>query len=118
LETRLHKNREGIDYLVANLPQFTLSLKREVIRLLGFFHAPASLSVLMSEGRLLAELLRRQQGHLNGEQSGLTLTYLETVSRVGDPDFADVVLLILERSRHLEVAEKARNVSRTLLLVE
>ncbi|UCF99305.1 MAG: hypothetical protein JSV89_07130 [Spirochaetaceae bacterium] len=118
LEARLQANREAIEFLVANLPQFSLSLKREVIRLLGFYHPPESLSVLMVEGRGLSDLLTLQRGNLNGEQAGLTLTYLDTIGRIGDPVFADIVLLLLERSRHIEVAEKARSVSRSLLLVE
>ena len=116
LEAGLKKNREGIDFLVDGLPGFHLSLKREVIRLMGTFHPPEYSSVLMTEGHLLADLLTLQRGDLNGEQAGLTLTYLDTIERVGNPDFADVVLLILERSRHLEVAEAARSVSRSLLL--
>ena len=118
LEASLRKNREGIDFLVDGLPDFTLSLKREVIRLLGYLHPPEYSGALMAEGRRLAEMLQKQQGQLNGEQAGLTLTYLETVERVGNPEFADVVLLILERSRHLEVAEAARSVSRSLLLAD
>ena len=118
LEARLRQNREGFDFLVAALPGSTLSLKREVIRLLGFLHPPEHLSALMREGRQLADLLTLQRGDLNGEQAGLTLTYLETVGRLGDREFANIVLLILERSRHLEVAERARAVSRSLLLVE
>jgi hypothetical protein len=113
---RLAKNREGFDFLVDRLPQFTLSLKREVIRLLGFLHPPEYAGALMREGRWIAELLRGQQGQLNGEQAGLTLTYLDTVGRIADPEFANIVLLILERTRHPEVAEAARNVSRSLLL--
>jgi hypothetical protein len=115
LEARLRKNREGFDFLVDGLPDFTPSLKREVIRLLGFLHPPEYASALMMEGRELAGLLRKQQGQLNGEQAGLTLTYLQTVERIGNPEFADVVLSILQRSRHLEVAEAARSVSRSLL---
>ncbi len=116
LAERLGKNVEGFDFLVAGLPHFTLSLRREVTRLLGFLHPPEYESVLMSEGRWLAEVLRNQQGRLNGEQAGLTLTYLETVGRIANPEFGDTVLLILERSRHPEVAEAARSVSRSLLL--
>jgi len=118
LEYRLRVNREAVEFLVANLPQYSLSLKREVIRLLGFFHPPESLSALMREGRRLADLMTLQRGNLNGEQAGLALTYLQTVDRIADPEFADIVLLILERSRHLEVAEAARTVSRSLLSVE
>ena len=118
LESRLRRNREGLDFLAAGLPHYTLSLKREVVRLLGFLHPPEYLSALMREGRRLAEVLENQQGRLNGEQAGLTLTYLETVGRIADPEFAHIVLLILQRSRHLEVAEAARSVSRSLLLVE
>jgi hypothetical protein len=116
LEAGLQANREAIEFLVANLPQFSLALKREVIRLLGFYHPAESLSVLMSEGRRLTDLLTLQRGDLNGEQAGLTLAYLDTIQRIADPDFADIVLLLMERSRHLEVAEKARSVSRSLLL--
>jgi hypothetical protein len=118
LEAALRKNREGIDFLVDGLPDFTPSLKREVVRLLGTLHPPEYSSALMAEGRRLADLLTLQRGDLNGEQAGLTLTYLQTVERVGNPEFADVVLLILERSRHLEVAEAARSVSRSLLLAD
>jgi hypothetical protein len=118
LEARLRRNREGLDFLVSGLPHFTLSLKREVLRLLGFLHPPEYLSAIMSEGRDLAELLRKQQGQLNGEQAGLALTYLETLDRVDDPECAEIVLMILQRSRHLEVAEAARSVSRSLLLDE
>jgi hypothetical protein len=118
LEAGLHKNRAGIDFLVDGLPGFSLSLQREVIRLLGYFHPPEYSSALMAEGRRLADLLRLQRGELNGEQAGLTLTYLQTLERVGNPDFADLVLLIVERSRHLEVAEAARSASRSLLLTE
>jgi hypothetical protein len=118
LEAALRKNREGFDFLVVRLPEFGLSLKREVIRLLGFLHPPEYQSALMTEGRELAEALREQQGQLNGEQAGLALTFLQTVDRIGNPEFADVVLMILERSRHLEVAEAARSVSRTLLLTD
>jgi hypothetical protein len=118
LEDRLRMNREGLDFLVAGLPGFTLSLKREVVRLLGFLHPPGYLSALMAEGRRLADLLTLQRGDLNGEQAGLTLTYLETLERIADPEFAEIVLLILERSRHLEVAQAARSVSRLLLLKE
>ena len=118
LEARLQMNREGLDFLVAGLPAFTLSLKREVVRLLGFLHPPEYLGALMAEGRRLADLLTLQRGDLNGEQAGLALMYLETVDRIANPEFADIVLLILERSRHLEVAEAARSVSRSLLLVE
>jgi hypothetical protein len=118
LEARLRENREGFDFLVAGLPHFTLSLRREVIRLLGFLHPPEYVSALMSEGRWLADLLTLQRGDLDGEQAGLTLTYLETVDRIAEPEFADIVLLILERSRHPEVAEAARSVSRSLLLEE
>jgi hypothetical protein len=118
LEHRLQVNREAVEFLVDNLPQYSLSLKREVIRLLGFLHPPESLSALMQEGRRLADLMTLQRGNLTGEQAGLTLTYLETVDRIADPEFADIVLLILERSRHMEVAEAARSVSRSLLSVE
>jgi hypothetical protein len=118
LEHRLQVNREAIEFLVADLPQYSLSLKREVIRLLGFLHTPESLSALMREGRQLADLLALQRGNLNGEQAGLTLTYLETVARIADPEFANILLLILERSRHLEVAEAARSVAHSLLSVE
>ena len=118
LEKRLQLNREGIDFLVTGLPAFNLSLKREIIRLLGTLHPPEYLSTLMCEGRGLSDLLTLQRGDLNGEQAGLTLTYLETIDRIGDPDFSEIVLLILERSRHLEVAEAARSVSRSLLLGE
>ena len=118
LAERLRKNRAGIDFLVDGLPACTLSLKREVIRLLGSFHPPEYSGPLMAEGRRLADLLTLQRGDLNGEQAGLALTYLQTIKRVGNPDFAEVVLLILERSRHLEVAEAARSVSRSLLLAD
>jgi hypothetical protein len=118
LEARLRKNRDGFDFLVAGLPRFTLSLRREVIRLLGFLHPPEYVSALMSEGRRLADVLQTQQGRLNGEQAGLTLTYLATVGRIADPEFANIVLLILQRTRHLEVAEAARSLSRSLLLVQ
>lgn len=118
LAAGLRENRDGIDFLVAGLPDFTLSLKREVIRLLGFLHPPEYAGPLMAEGRRQADLLTLQRGDLNGEQAGLTLTYLQTVQRLGNPDFSDVVLMILERSRHLEVAEAARSVARTLLSVE
>lgn len=118
LEARLRRNREGLDFLVAGLPDFTVSLKREVIRLLGLLHPPEYVSALMSEGRQLADLLQKQQGQLNGEQAGLILTYLETLGRVGNPESAEIVLMILERSRHLEVADTARSVSRSLLAVE
>jgi hypothetical protein len=118
LEARLQANRDGLDFLVAGLPGFTLCLQRHVIRLLGTLHPPEYLGALMAEGRRLSDLLTRQRGDLNGEQAGLTLTYLETVDRIADPDFAEIVLLILERSRHPEVAETARSVSRSLLLEE
>jgi hypothetical protein len=118
LEARLAANREGLDFLVAGLPDFTLSLKREIIRLLGFLHPPEYVSALMREGRQLAELLQAQRGQLNGEQAGLTLAYLETVGRIANPEFANLVLFILERSRHIEVADKARSVSHSLLLVD
>ena len=118
LEAALLENREGIDFLVAGLPDFTLSLKREVIRLLGFLHPPEYAGPLMAEGRRLADLLTLQRGDLNGEQAGLTLMYLQTVQRVGNPEFSDVVLMILERSRHLEVAGAARAVARDLLSAE
>jgi ABC-type branched-subunit amino acid transport system ATPase component len=72
----------------------------------------------MAEGRRLADLLNLQRGDLNGEQAGLTLAYLETLERIADPEFAEIVLLILERSRHLEVARAASSVSRLLLLDE
>jgi hypothetical protein len=94
LERRLQANREGFDYL----------------------HPPEYLGALMSEGRRLAEVLPSQAGMLNGEQAGLAITYLDTVGAIAQPEFADIVLLILERSRHLEVAQKARTVSRILLL--
>jgi hypothetical protein len=116
LQSRLRANRRGIDFLVANLPGYTLSLKREVIRLLGYLHPAEYLSVLMSEGRRLAQLLKQQEGRLNGEQAGLAITYLDTIGRIGEPEFADIALLMLERSRHLEVAQKARSVSGMLLL--
>jgi hypothetical protein len=118
LEAGLRENREGVDFLVDGLPAFHLSLQREVIRLLAYTHRPEYSSALMAEGRRLAGLLTTQRGDLNGEQAGLTLTYLNTVQRIGNPEFADVVLLILERSRHLEVAEAARSVSRSLLLAD
>ena len=118
LEVRLRRNREGFDFLVAGLPHFTLSLKREVLRLLGFLHPPEYVRAIMSEGRYLAELLLNQQGQLNGEQAGLALTCLETLDRVAAPESAEIVLMILQRSRHLEVAEAARSVSRSLLLGE
>jgi hypothetical protein len=116
LERRLRANRNGIDFLVTNLPRFGLSLKREVIRVLSFLHPPEYLSAVMAEGRRLTELLWEQEGQLNGEQAALTLTFLETVDTIADPEFANIVLLILERTRHLEVAEKARSVSRSLLV--
>jgi hypothetical protein len=115
LETRLAGNREGFDFLVAGLPGFTLSLEREVVRLLGFLHPPEYLGTLMREGRRLTELLQEQEGRLNGEQAGLILTYLETVRRIADPEFTDIVLFILQSTRHLEVAQMARTVSRSLL---
>ena len=118
LERRLRANRNGIDFLVANLPQFGLSLKREVTRVLSFLHPPEYLSTLMAEGRRITEILREQEGQLSGEQAALTLTFLETVGTIADPEFANPVLLILERTRHLEVAEKARSVSRSLLMSE
>ena len=116
LTAGLEENGEAIQFLAADLPRFSLSLRREVIRLLGFHHPAGSLSALMAEGRRLSDLLRLQSGELNGEQAGLALTYLDTIERIGDPDFADIALMLLERSRHLEVAEKARSVSRSLLL--
>ncbi|MBN2551416.1 MAG: hypothetical protein JXB06_01545 [Spirochaetales bacterium] len=116
LAAGLEENGEAIQFLTANLPRFSLSLKREVIRLLGFYHPAGSLSALMAEGRRLSDLLRLQSGDLDGEQAGLALTYLDTIQRIADPDFADIALMLLERSRHLEVAEKARSVSRSLLL--
>jgi hypothetical protein len=118
LERRLRANRDGIDFLIANLPQFGLSLRREVIRILSFLHPPEYLSTLMVEGRRITEILREQEGHLSGEQAALTLTFLETAGTIADPDFVNLVLLILERTRHLEVAEKARSVSRSLLVKE
>ena len=118
LADRLAANREGFHFLVSGLPGFTLSLKREIIRLLGFFHPAEYLGSLMREGRLLAELLQRQEGQLNGEQAGLILTYLETLRRIADPEFGDIVLLIRKRSRHPEVAQAANNVSRSLLYPE
>ena len=42
----------------------------------------------------------------------------ETLNRLGDPEFAGIALQILQRSRHLEVAEKARSVSRSLLVAQ
>ncbi|MEE9307103.1 MAG: hypothetical protein V3V57_06195 [Spirochaetia bacterium] len=116
LERRLRANRDGIDFLVANLHQFGLSLKREVTRVLSFLHPPEYLGTLMAEGRRITEILREQEGRLNGEQAALTLTFLETVGTIADPEFANLVLLILERTRHLEVGEKARSVSRSLLV--
>ena len=116
LQRRLQANREGLDYLVAGLPGFGVPLKREIIRLLAYLHPPEYLGMLMSEGRRLAEVLLDQAGMLNGEQAGLAVTYLDTVGAIAEPEFADLVLLILERSRHLEVAQKARTVSRILLL--
>ncbi len=116
LERRLRSNRNGIDFLVAHLPRFGLSLKREIVRVLSFLHPPEYLSALMAEGRRITGILKEQQGQLTGEQAALTLTFLETVDRIADPEFANLVLLILERTRHLEVAEKARSVSRSLLL--
>jgi hypothetical protein len=116
LERRLRANRDGIDFLVANLHQFGLSLKREVTRVLSFLHPPEYLCTLMAEGRRITEILREQEGRLNGEQAALTLTFLETVGTIADPEFANLVLLILERTRHLEVGEKARSVSRSLLV--
>jgi hypothetical protein len=116
LERRLQANREGFDYLVSGLPGFGLPLKREILRLLAYLHPPEYLGALMSEGRRLAEVLPSQAGMLNGEQAGLAITYLDTVGAIAQPEFADIVLLILERSRHLEVAQKARTVSRILLL--
>ncbi|MCK5006926.1 MAG: hypothetical protein KAR73_06020 [Spirochaetales bacterium] len=116
LERRLRANRDGIDFLVANLHQFGLSLKREVTRVLSFLHPPEYLGTLMAEGRRITEILREQEGRLNGEQAALTLTFLETVDTIADPEFANLVLLILERTRHLEVGEKARSVSRSLLV--
>ena len=116
LERRLRVNRNGIDFLVANLPRFGLSLKREVVRLLSFLHPPEYLGTLMAEGRRITEMLREQEGQLSGEQAALTLTFLETVGTIANPEFANLVLLILERTRHLEVAEKARSVSRSLLV--
>jgi len=116
LERRSRENREGIDFLVESLPGFRDSLKREVIRLMAYIHPGEYLGMLMTEGRRMADLLRQQNGMLNGEQAGLILTFLETVGSISDPEFADIVLLILQRSRHLEVAEKARAVSRSLLL--
>lgn len=116
LERRLRVNRNGIDFLVANLPRFELSLKREVVRLLSFLHPPEYLGTLMAEGRRITEMLREQEGQLSGEQAALTLTFLETVGTIANPEFANLVLLILERTRHLEVAEKARSVSRSLLV--
>jgi hypothetical protein len=113
---RLKVNREAIDFLAANLPHYDPPLKREIIRILGFLTPPGHLSTLMWEGRQLGELLLTQSGELNGEQAGLALAYLDTVGRIGDPEFANVVLFILERCRHMEVAEKARSVSRSLLL--
>jgi hypothetical protein len=118
LRARLQMNREGLDFLVTGLPFFTLSLQREIVRLLGFLHPPEYLGALMAEGRRLADLLALQRGDLNGEQAGLALVYLHTLERVADADFADIVLLILERSRHPEVAQAARSVSRSLLLDE
>jgi len=116
LERRLRANRDGIDFLVTNLPRFGLALKREVIRVLSFLHPPEYLSTLMAEGRRITEILREQEGQLSGEQAALTLTFLETAGTIADPEFANMVLLILERTRHLEVAEKARSVSRSLLV--
>lgn len=116
LERRLQANRRGIDFLVANLSRFGLSLKREIIRLLAFLHPPEYLSTLMAEGRQIAEIMIEQEGNLSGEQAALTLTFLETVGRIADPEFANLVLLLLERTRHIEVAEKARSVSRSLLV--
>ena len=81
-----------------------------------YFHPDEYLGALMTEGRRLADLLREQDGALNGEQAGLVLTFLGTIASISDPEFADIVLLILQRSRHLEVAEKARTLSRSLLL--
>jgi hypothetical protein len=116
LERRLRANRRGIDFLVANLPRFGLPLKRELIRILSFLHPPEYLSVLMAEGRQITEIMRDQEGQLSGEQAALTLTFLETVGTIADPEFGNLVLLLIERTRHIEVAEKARSVSRTLLL--
>jgi hypothetical protein len=118
LEGRLQQNRGAFDFLVQGLPDFTLSLKREILRLLGYLHPPEYKSAVMQEGRRLAEVLKLQEGGLNGEQAGLTITYLETLRSLGDPEFADIALLILQRSRHIEVAEKARSVSRFLLSEE
>jgi len=118
LERRLRANRNGIDFLVANLPRFGLSLKREVTRILSFLHPPEYLSALMAEGRWITEILREQEGQMSGEQAALTLTFLGTLGKIADPEFANLVLLILKRTRHLEVAAKARSVSRSLLVSE
>ena len=83
LAARLEENGEAIQFLAADLLRFSLSLKREVIRLLGFHHPAGSLSTLMEEGRRLSDLLRLQSGELEGEQAGLALTYLDTIQRIG-----------------------------------
>lgn len=115
LRERLKENLESLDFLFSTLSRYDLPLKREIIRLMAGLPEPKYQGMLMSEGRRITELLRRQKGRLEQEQAALIVTFLETVSATGSPDFADVVLTILERTRHPGVAEKARSVARVLL---
>jgi hypothetical protein len=116
LEERLLANRNALDYLLTHLTEYDLPLKREIIRLLSALHPPEYQQVLMAEGRKITELLAQQEGRLEAEQAALIVTFLDTVKKTENPEFADLALSILRLGRHPEVAERARSTARSLLL--
>jgi hypothetical protein len=116
LERRLLLNREAMDFLVAHLSVYTTELKTEIVRLMAGLPLPEYQGALMEQGRGLTELLERQEGRLQAEQARLALTFLDTIEDMGRPEFGQLALSILERTRHPEVADRARATARSLLL--
>jgi hypothetical protein len=115
LRERLDVNRPGLEYLSTQAAGVSPALQREILRVLALSPEAADPAVLMEWGMSLAERLGRQGGRLEAEQAALLRAYLEAVGALGDPDFAPVALLILERTREASVARAARKTARQLL---
>lgn len=115
LRERLEVNREGVAHLAARIAGLSPPLQREILRVLTLSTEAADSGALMALGMSLAGLLRRQGGRADAEQAALLRAYLQAVTALGDPDFAPVALLILERTREASVARAARNAARALL---
>jgi hypothetical protein len=110
LRARAAQNPGGLDLLADGLPGFDAPLARESYRVLGLAGGKRFTGVLMSEGRALADALRRRGGRSDAEQADRLMAYLEAVEATGDETLADPVVAILQLTRTREVGRYARRV--------